>query len=64
MLKESSIVGYVGLVDVTKAADIIRSNTYEAMIPLVSVAIVYLVIVVILTNLVGRLERRLKKGER
>ena len=64
LLKESSIVGYVGLVDVTKAADIIRSNTYEAMIPLVSVAIVYLVIVVILTNLVGRLERRLKKGER
>lgn len=64
LLKESSIVGYVGLVDLTKAADIIRSNTYEAMLPLCSVALVYLVIVMILTALVSRLERRLKKDAR
>ncbi len=64
LLKESSIVGYIGLMDLTKAGDIIRSNTYEAMIPLLSVALVYLVIVIILTSLVGRLERRLKKDAR
>ncbi|MDE6433256.1 MAG: ABC transporter permease subunit [Lachnospiraceae bacterium] len=64
LLKESSIVGYIGLVDLTKAGDIIRSNTYEAMLPLCSVALVYLVIVLILTALVGRLERRLKRDAR
>jgi len=64
LLKESSIVGYVGLVDLTKAGDIIRSNTYEAMLPLCCVALVYLVIVMILTALVSRLERRLKKDAR
>lgn len=61
LLKESSIVGYIGLMDLTKAGDIIRSNTYEALIPLCTVALIYLVIVMILTWLVGRLERRLKK---
>lgn len=64
LLKESSIVGYVGLVDVTKAGDIIRSKTYEAMVPLLAVALVYFVIVLILTKLVERLEWRLKKHER
>lgn len=64
LLKESSIVGYIGLMDLTKAGDIIRSNTYEAMIPLCSVAVVYLLIVMILTAGVSRLERRLKKDAR
>ena len=64
LLKESSIVGYIGLVDITKAGDIIRSNTYEATMPLFTVAIFYLIIVMILTSLVGRLERRLKKDAR
>lgn len=64
LLKESSIVGYIGLVDLTKAGDIIRSNTYEAMIPLLSVALVYLVIVMIMTAGVNYLERRLKKDAR
>lgn len=64
LLKESSIVGYIGLVDLTKAGDIIRSNTYEAMIPLCSVALVYLIIVMIMTAGVSRLERRLKKDVR
>lgn len=64
LLKESSIVGYIGLMDLTKAGDIIRSNTYEALIPLCTVALVYLVIVVILTAGVGRLERRLKRDAR
>ena len=64
LLKESSIVGYVGLVDVMKGADIIRSNTYEALIPLVTVALVYLAIVMLMTAGVNRLERRLKKDAR
>lgn len=64
LLKESSIVGYIGLMDLTKAGDIIRSNTYEAMIPLCTVAVVYLIIVMILTAGVSRLERRLKKDAR
>lgn len=64
LLKESSIVGYIGLMDLTKAGDIIRSNTYEAMLPLCSVAVVYLLIVMVLTAGVSRLERRLKKDAR
>ena len=64
LLKESSIVGYIGLIDLTKAGDIIRSNTYEAFMPLIAVALVYLVIVMFLTFLVGHLERRLKKDAR
>lgn len=64
LLKESSIVGYIGLMDLTKAGDVIRSNTYEAMLPLCAVALVYLMIVVVLTSLVGKLERRLKKDAR
>ena len=64
LLKESSIVGYIGLMDLTKAGDIIRSNTYEAMIPLCSVAVVYLLIVMLLTAGVSQLERRLKKDAR
>lgn len=64
LLKESAIVGYIGLVDLTKAGDIIRSNTYEAFMPLIAVALVYLVIVMFMTSMVGRLERRLKKDAR
>ncbi len=61
LLKESSIVGYIGMIDVTKAGDIIRGTTYEAMIPLFSVAVMYLITVMILTAGVNRLERRLKR---
>ena len=63
LLKESSIVGYIGLMDLTKAGDIIRSNTYEAFLPLISVALVYLVLVMIMTSFVTRLERRLKRDK-
>lgn len=62
LIKETSISGYIGIMDLTRGGDFIRSRTYEALLPLVSVAIVYLIIVVILTNLVSRLERRLKKN--
>jgi len=64
LLKETSICGYIGLTDLTRGGDIIRSTTYEAFLPLIAVALTYLVIVMILTNLVGKLERRLKSNER
>ena len=60
LLKETSISGYIGLTDLTKAGDIIRSQTFEAFIPLIAVALIYLVIVMILTVGVNKLERKLK----
>ena len=64
LLKETSIAGYVGIVDLTKAGDLIRGRTFSAFMPLIAVALIYLVLVVVLTALVGVLERRLRKNER
>jgi His/Glu/Gln/Arg/opine family amino acid ABC transporter permease subunit len=64
LLKETSICGYIGLMDLTRGGDIIRSRTYEAFLPLIAVAIIYLVMVVILSRLVTLLERRLRSNER
>lgn len=64
LLKETSIAGYVGIVDLTKAGDLIRGRTFSAFMPLVVVALIYLVLVVVLTALVGVLERRLRRSER
>ena len=64
LLKETSICGYIGLMDLTRGGDIIRSRTYEAFFPLIAVAIIYLVIVMLLTAFVNRLERRLRASER
>lgn len=64
LLKETSISGYIGIRDLTRGGDLIRSRTYDAFMPLIAVALIYLVIVVILSALVGKLERRLKNDER
>ena len=64
LLKETSVAGYVGIVDLTKAGDLIRGRTFSAFMPLIAVALIYLAMVVILTALVGVLERRLRKNER
>ena len=64
LLKETSISGYIALNDLTRAGDIIRSLTYETFFPLFTVAAIYLLMVMVLTHLVGKLERRLKKNER
>lgn len=64
LLKETSIAGYVGIEELTKAGDLIRGRTFEAFIPLFAVALVYLVIVMILTKLLGLLERRLRQSDR
>lgn len=64
LLKETSICGYIGIMDLTRGSDIIRSRTYEAFMPLIAAGLIYLVLVMILTNLVGRLERRLRTSDR
>jgi ABC-type amino acid transport system permease subunit len=64
LLKETSVAGYVGLRDLTKAGDIIRAKTYSPFMPLIMVALIYLVMVMILTALLGKLERRLRQDER
>lgn len=64
LLKETSVAGYIAIADLTKGGDIIRSQTYEAFMPLIAVAIIYLVMVMLLTHLVTKLERRLAKNDR
>jgi ABC-type amino acid transport system permease subunit len=64
LIKETSVAGYVGVMDLTKAGDRIRGITFKAFMPLIAVALIYLVVVVILTQLVNLLERRLRKNER
>lgn len=64
LMKETSISGYIGLTDLTRGGDIIRSQTYEALLPLLAVAAIYLVLVMFLSCLVGKLERRLRSSER
>ena len=64
LLKETSVAGYIALQDMTKAGDVIRSQTYAAFTPLLVVACIYLILVMGLSYLVSLLERRLKKNER
>ena len=64
LLKETSVAGYVGVIDLTKAGNTIAGRTFEYFIPLISVAVIYLVMVMILSWLVGILERRLRKSDR
>ena len=63
LLKETSVCGYIALQDLTKGGDIIRSRTYDPFLPLIAVAVIYLVIVMGLSALVTRLERRLRSSD-
>ncbi len=63
LLKETSISGYIAIMELTKAGDIIRSRTFNAFFPLITVALVYLAIVILFQQLWKRLERRLRKNE-
>lgn len=63
LLKETSVAGYVGIVDLTKAGDLIRGRTFSAFMPLIAVALIYLVIVMLFTWLVEKLERRLRNSD-
>lgn len=64
LLKETSVAGYVGVTDLTRGGNIIRGVTFSAFMPLIGIAAIYLIMVICLTNLVSRIERRLKKSER
>lgn len=63
LIKETAIVGYVSLSDLTRVSNQVASRTYEAFTPLIGAAIVYFIIIKILTILLGRLERRLRKSD-
>ena len=64
LLKETSVAGYVGVMDLTKAGNIVAGRVFEYFIPLFTVATIYLVMVMVLSSFVGKLERRLRKSER
>ena len=63
LLKETSVAGYVGIMDLTKGGDIIRSITYDAFPPLIVVAAIYLIIVIFLTQILHVIEGRLAKSD-
>ena len=63
LLKETSVSAYIALQDLTKGGDIIRSRTYDAFMPLIAVALIYLAMVMIFTKLVSLLERRLRNSD-
>ena len=63
LIKETAIVGYVGLVVIQKAGDFIKSATYEAFMPLIATAIIYFVIIKVLTIGLGMVEKRLRKSD-
>jgi His/Glu/Gln/Arg/opine family amino acid ABC transporter permease subunit len=64
LLKETSIAGTITVIDLTKAGDLVRSRTFMAFFPLMTVALIYLLIVTLLTLLQKKLERRLQKSDR
>ena len=63
LIKETAIVGYVGLMDIQKAGDFIKSATYKPILPLLATAVIYFVIIKILTVLLGKVEKRLRKAD-
>lgn len=63
LLKETAVVGYIGLQDLTMGGDIIRSRTYDAFIPLITVALIYLAIVMVLSYGLKKLEWRLRRSD-
>ena len=64
LLKETSVAGYVAVVDLTRAGNLVRNNTFDAVNPLILVALVYLLLVVLLTQLLNLVERRLAKSDK
>lgn len=64
LLKETSVAGYIAIADLTKGGDVIRSQTYDPFLPLIAVAVIYLIMVMFLTSLVTKLERRLAKNDK
>lgn len=63
LIKETAIVGYVGLMDIQKAGDFIKSATFMAFMPLIGTAVIYFVLIKILTTVLGKLEVKLRKSD-
>ena len=63
LLKETSVAGYITVMDLTKGGDIIRSITYSPFIPYLAVAFIYLCVVMLLSSLAKCLERSMKKND-
>ena len=63
LIKETAIVGYVGLMDIQKAGDFIKSATFEAFMPLVGTAVIYYVLIKILTLSLRQVENHLRKSD-
>ena len=63
LVKETSIVGYVAIADLTKASDFIISRTYETFLPLIAIALIYYIIVKIMTKALQYMERRLRQSD-
>ena len=64
LLKETSVAGYVAVTDLTKSVNQIKNTTYDQINPILLAALIYLTIVIIMTKLLGVMERRLRKNER
>lgn len=64
LLKETSVAGYVAVIELTKAGNQIKNTTYDQINPILLVALIYLIMVVGMTKLLGVMERRLRKNER
>ena len=60
LLKETSVVGFIGLMDLTKAGDFIRSRTYSAFFPLITVAFIYFTLITLLTRIFTSVEKKLR----
>ena len=59
-MKGTAVVGYIAVNDLTKVGDIIRSNTYEAIVPLVTIALIYFVIACLFLLLMTLLRKKLE----
>ena len=64
LLKETAVAGYVAVVDLTRAGNLVRNNTYDAVNPLLIVALTYFLLVLLLSKLLGRVERRLSANDK
>lgn len=63
LIKETAIVGYVGLMDIQKAGDFIKSATFIAFMPLIGTAVIYYVLIKILTLALRQVETRLRRAD-
>ena len=63
LIKETAIVGYVGLMDIQKAGDFIKSATFIAFMPLIATAVIYYVLIKLLTLILGKVEKSMRKSD-